>query len=86
MEYKRPGVADGWHFLTGDAASIKRLTDAAGFRYVYDEGTKQFAHASAIYVATPEGKLALSLRHLVSAQANAFQFDRSRCGQNRIAD
>lgn len=57
MEYKRPGVADGWHFLTGDAASIKRLTDAAGFRYVYDEGTKQFAHASAIYVATPEGKL-----------------------------
>jgi len=57
MEYKRPGVADGWHFLTGDAASIKRLTDAVGFRYIYDEGTKQFAHASAIYVATPEGKL-----------------------------
>ncbi len=57
MDYKRPGVAEGWHFLTGDAPSIKRLTDAVGFRYAYDEGTKQFAHASAIYVATPDGKL-----------------------------
>jgi len=47
----------GWHFLTGDAASIERLTDAAGFRYRYDEATSQFAHASAIMIATPEGKL-----------------------------
>ena len=48
---------NGWHFLTGDEASIKQLTDAVGFRYYYDEATKQFAHASAIMVATPQGKL-----------------------------
>ena len=47
----------GWHFLTGDEASIRELTDAVGFRYHYDEATKQFAHASAIMVATPKGKL-----------------------------
>jgi len=47
----------GWHFLTGDEASIKQLTDAVGFRYYYDEATKQFAHASAIMLATPQGKL-----------------------------
>jgi protein SCO1 len=47
----------GWHFLTGDAVSIQRLTEAVGFRYHYDEATKQFAHASAIMVATPQGKL-----------------------------
>src|SRR5204863_5920621 len=29
-----------------------------GFRYVWDEQTKQFAHASGIMVLTPEGKLA----------------------------
>jgi protein SCO1 len=51
------GAAKGWHFLTGDASSIKQLTDAVGFRYHYDEATKQFAHASAIMVATPHGKL-----------------------------
>ena len=48
---------NGWHFLTGDAESIRQITDAVGFRYHYDEATKQFAHASGIMVATPQGKL-----------------------------
>lgn len=51
------GANNGWHFLTGDQESIRQLTDAVGFRYHYDEATKQFAHASAIMVATPQGKL-----------------------------
>ena len=55
---KRAGANSGWHFLTGDETNIKRLTDAVGFRYHFDEATNQFAHASAIYVATPKGKLA----------------------------
>ena len=55
---RRAGAASGWHFLTGDEASIKRLTEAVGFRYHWDDATSQFAHASAIYVATPQGKLA----------------------------
>jgi len=56
-EYKRPGAAAGWHFLTGGQGSIERVTKAAGFRYRFDESTGQFAHAAAIYVATPAGKL-----------------------------
>ena len=55
--YGRPGAAEGWHFLTGDEANIKKLADAVGFRYAYDPDSKQFAHASAIFVLTPEGKL-----------------------------
>ena len=55
--YNRPGAEKGWHFLTGDQESIRRLTDAVGFRYTYDEKTNQFAHASGIMVLTPEGKL-----------------------------
>jgi protein SCO1/2 len=56
--YKRPGAAEGWHFLTGDQASIAKLTDAVGFHYKYDAATKQFIHASGIMLATPGGKLA----------------------------
>src|SRR6185503_7282690 len=56
--YKQPGAAAAWHFLTGDDASIERLTKAAGFRYAWDEDTKQFAHPSGIIVLTPEGRLA----------------------------
>jgi len=50
--------AAGWHFLTGEPEVITRLADTVGFRYVYDAQADQFAHASGIMVATPEGKLA----------------------------
>jgi protein SCO1 len=53
----RPGAEQGWHFLTGDEANIRRLTEAVGFRYTYDEQTRQFAHASGIMVLTPQGKV-----------------------------
>jgi len=52
-----PDSANGWHFLTGDEANIKALTDAIGFHYKYDAATDQFAHASAIMILTPEGRL-----------------------------
>jgi protein SCO1/2 len=56
-QYGRLQTAKGWHFLTGDLASVKALTSAVGFRYTFDVHTNQFAHASAIMVLTPEGKL-----------------------------
>ena len=56
--YGRSGAAQGWHFLTGPAASIDALTKAAGFQYQYDSKSGQFAHATAIMVLTPEGKIA----------------------------
>jgi len=56
-EGERNAVENGWHFLTGDEASIKAVTDAVGFRYVYDDSTKQYAHASGIFVLTPAGTI-----------------------------
>lgn len=56
-DYRREGAAQGWHFLTGDEASIKQLTDAVGFRYKYLPDKDQFAHAAGIFVLTPEGVL-----------------------------
>ena len=53
----RPTTAQGWHFLTGTEANIKRLTNAAGFRYVWDEPSQQFVHPAGIVVATPHGKV-----------------------------
>lgn len=57
-DYKRPGAADGWHFLTGDEANIRRLTEAVGFKYSWDEPTQQFVHATGVMVLTPDGRLA----------------------------
>ena len=55
--YRRPGAAEGWHFLTGDAPAIAALTEAVGFRYRFDPATGQFAHGSAVFVLTPGGTL-----------------------------
>ena len=52
----KPGAEDGWHFLTGNEDSIRRLTQSVGFRYAWDPKTKQYAHASAIMILTPQGK------------------------------
>ncbi len=56
--YKRPGRESGWHFLTGDEGAIQRATAAAGFRYAWDEDSRQFAHPTGIIIATPDGRLA----------------------------
>ena len=53
----RAGYDAGWHFLTGGQQSISRLANSVGFRYRWDENTKQFIHAGGIMVATPDGKL-----------------------------
>jgi protein SCO1/2 len=55
--YGRANTVNGWHFLTGDEANIKALTEELGFHYRYDAATDQFAHASGIMLLTPEGRL-----------------------------
>lgn len=55
--YDRPTGEQGWHFLTGTAASTKALADAVGYHYAFDKSTGQYAHASAIMILTPDGKV-----------------------------
>jgi protein SCO1/2 len=55
--YGRANAAAGWHFLTGDPDSINALTKAVGFQYQYDPKTNQYAHATAIMVLTPQGRI-----------------------------
>jgi protein SCO1/2 len=55
--YGRPNAASGWHFLTGSPASINALTQAVGFNYQYDPKSNQYAHATAIMVLTPQGRI-----------------------------
>ena len=55
--YGRNSAIRGWHFLTGDGPEIAALADAAGFHYSYDPGKNEFAHATGILLATPQGKI-----------------------------
>ena len=53
--YRRPHAAQGWHFLTGDQTSIRRLTDSVGFKYKWDAKYQQFMHPSGLTILTPKG-------------------------------
>ena len=55
--YGRRGSAAGWHFLTGEDPQIHTLAEAVGFRYAYDSVSGQYAHASAIMILTPDGRV-----------------------------
>lgn len=46
-----------WRFLTGDKEQIEALAETVGFRYYYDQVTKQYAHDSGIMILTPKGKV-----------------------------
>jgi protein SCO1/2 len=56
-ELGRPSAAAGWRFLTGSEASIAELAGAAGFQFRWDEELQQFAHAAALVVCTPDGRV-----------------------------
>jgi len=56
-EYGRKEAESGFHLLTGDDDSINALLSQLQFRYTWDEESKQFIHASGIYVLTPSGQV-----------------------------
>lgn len=55
--YGRDEAARGWHFLGGTEQEIRRVTDAIGYRYHWDERTEQFAHPGAIMVLQPSRRM-----------------------------
>ena len=56
--YGQSGSEAGFHFLTGAPDVIKRITAAAGYRYYWDDETKQWAHASGVLLIAPDGRMA----------------------------
>jgi protein SCO1/2 len=80
-EYGRP--APDWHFLTGSMDSIRSLTDAVGYRYKWDEYTKQWAHASALIVLTPSGRVSQYL-YGIEFSSRDLRLSLVEASQNKI--
>jgi protein SCO1/2 len=55
--YGKPEAKDGWHFLTGSETNVRAYADAIGMDYAYVPERKEYAHAAAIVVAAPDGKI-----------------------------
>jgi protein SCO1/2 len=69
--------------LIGSEAAIRALTEAAGYRYVYDSEHDQFAHPAAAYVITSEGRIARVLSGL-GLDGNDLRLALVDAGEGRI--
>jgi protein SCO1 len=56
-DYGRPQAAQGWQFLTS-STNTRTIADAVGFGYSYNEARKEWMHAAALIVVTPDGRVA----------------------------
>jgi protein SCO1/2 len=63
--YDRPGSESGWHFLTANSQTVKALTDSLGFKFKWSEEMKEWSHASAAIIISPEGKISRYLPGIV---------------------
>lgn len=82
-QLKRDGAGAGWHFLTGGEPDIRKLADTVGFRYAYDEATAQYAHAAALMVLTPDGRVARYL-YGIEYPASTLKFALLEAGDGEI--
>ena len=62
----RPEAADGMHFLSTDSQeTIDRLTETIGFNYNYVEERNEYAHTTALFLITPDGRISRYLYGIV---------------------
>lgn len=66
--YGRQVGARGWDFALGTEVEVRRLASAIGFRYRWDEEGKQYAHAAAAFLVTPQGVLSRTLYGITFAK------------------
>ena len=80
------GVPDreaDWQFLVGEDAQIKRLAEAVGFGYHYDEKSGQYAHPAVVMVLTPDGRVSRYL-YGVDYPARDLRFAVMEAGGGRV--
>lgn len=56
-ELGRPEVDRGWAFHVSPDNQVAQLADAVGFEYYWDDERQEFAHPSAVFVLTEDGRL-----------------------------
>lgn len=73
VEYERadsPEAKAGWRFLTGPESSSRTVAEAVGFGYRFVPETGEYAHAAAIILCTPDGRVSRYLYGVKFAPAD----------------
>lgn len=65
----KPGLAENWHFLTGDYQSIAKLSRAVGYHYKYQTDIGEYAHPSTLIIMNDKLKIN---RYIYGIEYNPF--------------
>ncbi len=79
----RSGLSEQSVFLRTAAADVRSLTDAFGMRVVYDREHDQFAHSTAAFVVTPDGRVSRALSAL-AVDAASLRLALVEAGQGHV--
>lgn len=82
-QYGRDGADAGWHFHVATEAESRRLADAVGFKYRWDERAQQYAHAAGIFFLSPDGTLTRTL-YGMAFQPNDVKFALMEASQGTV--
>lgn len=80
---KRPDMANGFHFLTGEEENIKKLASQVGFKYQWDFNQQQWAHSAAGYVLTPNGRISY-YHYGLNVVPKVFRLSLVEASENKI--
>lgn len=83
--YDKAGTENGFHFLTADADTVKKITETVGFKYRWDEQSKEWAHASAAVITNPDGKISRYL-HGIMFDSKTFKYSLNEATEGRIGN
>ncbi|MDZ4798130.1 MAG: SCO family protein [Bryobacteraceae bacterium] len=81
--YDRVEASSGWHFMVDYQGNAKRLAEQIGFNYRWDAKTEQFAHAAAIMMLTPDGRVSRYLYGL-SYQARDMRLALTEASEGKL--
>ena len=83
--YGRPGTESGWHFLTASEDVVQKFTQATGFKFKWNENSKEWSHASAAIVVSPTGTISRYLPGIVFDSKN-IKLALNEAGQGKVGN
>jgi len=80
-----PSAQEGWNFLVGEESQSRKLADAVGFKYRYDEKIQQYAHPAALFLLSEDGKITRYL-YGIEFKANDMKLALMEASEGKIGN
>lgn len=83
--YNRPGTDKGWHFVTADEATIKKITEQVGFKFKWNEKVGEWSHASAAIIVSDTGVISRYL-HGIQFEARDIKLALNEAANGKVGN